>query len=161
MALSKRLQDLLKFCNEVREAAGVEQVDVLDALFPAVPQDKNTCIVALNLNFNCMVYNYDLYNVPWEEQPWGMFIEDAEIRDRIAEKLGLEIMQDEGYQDRIGIVLPDWVGRIAFDFDCDWDDINSCYTWEEAEERIERSEFKDLISEESIEALRQLKVHVW
>ena len=108
------LEEVREFANKVREAGGGNP---LDALMPAVPSDASQCLIAKNLNFNCVVNNPDGGN-----GPWMMHVDDEKIARSIAEALELELIYDEGcgspYDDPAwGLVLPDEIGQVANDFD--------------------------------------------
>lgn len=45
-------QETLDFCNKVREAGGA---DPIDAFFPSVIGDPNSCLIANGLNFDCYI----------------------------------------------------------------------------------------------------------
>lgn len=49
--------ELLKFCNEVRRIGGSN--DLLKSLLPSTPGNAQTCLVALNMNFNCTVCSHE------------------------------------------------------------------------------------------------------
>lgn len=107
------LEEVKEFANKVREAGGANP---LDALMPAVPQESYSCLIARNLNFNCSVAGTDklLPTADDEDQTyWGMFIEDPEVRQKIADSLGLEIFGD-------AVILPEEIGDVAATFDNVW-----------------------------------------
>lgn len=112
------LENLLEFANAVREAGGGNP---LDALMPSIPTDPQQCLIAKNLNFNCTV---DCAGVSMNQygniDKWVMWLDDREVRNRIAKKLGLFRVNDhDGDREDVcyGIVLPDPIGAVANDFD--------------------------------------------
>jgi hypothetical protein len=123
------LEELKEFANTVREAGGGNP---LDALMPAVPQDVSRCLIARNLNFNCTVGAV----LVERRNQWVMAVTDPEIRDRIAEKLNLEVIDaydiaghynsdlhiDDANQEIpvYGVLLPERIGQVAEDFDNAW-----------------------------------------
>lgn len=135
------LQELLDFANKVRAAGGG---NLLDALMPATPLDPQKCLIAKNLNFNCEVKNASISCIlggaideevvrEWlksntNDDYWGMFIDDKETRDKIADALNLlafdssegkyNLATCEEYQKQwFCIVLPESIGQVASDFD--------------------------------------------
>lgn len=129
------LDELLEFCQAVRKAGGGNP---LDALMPAVPQDQSQCLIAKNLNFNCEVYPIKTGLTP---ERWIMWTA-REIRDSIAEELGLEPIEkrvpemdlSEKVFEKVvyGVILPDEIAQVAHDFDLaieaiSFDDDDACY----------------------------------
>lgn len=112
------LDELLEFCNKVREAGGG---DVLNELLPGVPYLDNACLIARNLNFSCRVSGGFMRNISWRaqyddhEMKWFMFVSDSEVRRKIADALDLPI--DETLSRMPGILLPKEIGRAAAAFD--------------------------------------------
>lgn len=102
-------EETLAFANAVREAGGGAP---LDALMPAVPADSTKCLIAKNLNFNCMV-------AVRGNGRWQMTFEDKETRDKVAEKLGLKALTDWDQPGRsyFNLLLPKEIGQVAADFD--------------------------------------------
>jgi len=110
------MDELLEFANAVREAGGGNPID---ALMPAIPEDPTSCLIARNLNFNCVVNAQD--------GAWYMAVPDAALRDRIADALGLakddatgfDYCPDDGEYEylRCSVVLPPGIGQLAADFD--------------------------------------------
>jgi hypothetical protein len=120
-------EELLEFANKVREAGGGNP---LDALMPAVPEDPQQCLIAKNLNFNCHVMPLDVDG----NAPWCMILLNKDLRDRIADAMGLERTTQKVMPMSVGIsiyvaalqpdrievyavVLPDRIGQVASDFD--------------------------------------------
>lgn len=119
--------EILEFCNKVREAGGGKP---LDALLPGVPEDAHSCLIANNLNFQCRVGGLEGRGVTDEDQAlirrvegeggrWWMTLENEEVRDRIAEALDLEKV-DTGYyweNPYYSVLLPKKIGNVAWNFD--------------------------------------------
>jgi hypothetical protein len=138
--------EILEFCNKVREAG---EGDVLDALLPGRPTVEHSCLIAVNLNFSCAVkplLNYE----GWEEgevkplpnyyprikdaegnDVWGMFDVPLEVLENISTATGCEVRTVEGWEfvGRTGanrrirtsaeqvLVLPPRIGNAAEAFD--------------------------------------------
>lgn len=125
-------EELLDFCNKVREAGGGNP---LDALMPAVPQVSDRCLVAKNLNFNCEVQ-------VWAQ--WVMVSDEATAK-RIAEALGLKLTEQTVkvgtiYRTEFGVELPEAIGEVAQAFD-DWMDlVNDLYVAWEVDEDLNLDE---------------------
>src|SRR5690349_15016190 len=140
------LDEVLAVCNEVRKAGGANP---LDALLPATPSDPNGCLIARNLNFSCYVQGGSPYDEaahdatvaagyfadldeppsfdefldngsPSEDQPWIMYVDDDEVRGKIAQALGwalIQVYDDCGDEVTWGLLLPPRIGRVAMAFD--------------------------------------------
>lgn len=136
------LQHVLEFANKVRNAGGANPID---ALMPSVPEDSSACLIARNLNFSCDVEpisflraGTDIDNIDPRAHihgdAWGMFVEDEDVLERIAEATGLPVVHapvltwtyDEGSDVegsyavdhlRSGIELPDELRDVAQSFD--------------------------------------------
>lgn len=115
MTARASFEELFEFANAVRAAGGGNPID---ALMPAVPEVSTQCLIAKNLNFNCVVQG--------DSDGWFMAVDDVEIRDRIADALGLEKLDGiDGEGDLngeaicydIGVRLPGPIAQIAKDFD--------------------------------------------
>jgi hypothetical protein len=118
--------ELLDFANRVRAAGGGEPVA---ALFPAIPSDPNSCLIAKALNFGCTVDgwygpNRD-ENSPQGGLRWVMYIDnDYDEVEKIAEAVDCEMIPlDYSDQERDngeympGFVLPERIGNAACAFD--------------------------------------------
>lgn len=118
------LEEAKQFCNNVREAGGV---DALDDLLPAIPEDPSQCLIAINVNFDSQVNiygtnkkgEYDQLGYDQSESVWKMET-DGESAKLISEKLGLPITittnrYDEGETHRVA--LPAKIGRLAQEYD--------------------------------------------
>ncbi len=95
MAERASFEELLDFANKVRAAGGGNP---LDALMPAVPEDPSQCLIAKNLNFNCVVDGGPARHQHITEgaesydksgEAWYMQTDDRALRDRIADALDL------------------------------------------------------------------------
>lgn len=121
--------EILEFCNKVREAGGGKP---LDALLPGIPEDSQSCLIANNLNFECTVGGPAGEAVTPEDQRilnraaayagWFMSVSDKEVRDKIAESLGLEKVDthepyEEGDDMWYSVLLPKKIGNVAANFD--------------------------------------------
>lgn len=112
------LEELKKFANAVREAGGGNP---LDALMPSVPADPGKCLIAKNLNFNCIV-DTEHGEGPDGEQ-WGMTIDDPKVSRSIAAKLNLNLIEEYSYGSEdeepsiAGVFLPQEIGQVADTFD--------------------------------------------
>lgn len=121
------LEELKIFANKIREAGGAE---FLDELMPAIPQHANSCLIALNLNFDCEVqaeqankdgkYNHLGYNPG--ESVWTMYIGNYKKGKKIADEMDLPFDGegediDEHYEGYADIILPAKIGRVAAAFD--------------------------------------------
>lgn len=116
-------QELLEFCNRVREAGGAE---VLEALLPSRQGNANSCLIATSLNFGCSVgpnhdtkldvedYKYSNYAYgEWHMRlPVGM---EQERMEKIAEAAGGELHSEHYYYPYV--VLPEHIGHAAGAFD--------------------------------------------
>jgi hypothetical protein len=123
MAERATLQELLDFANKVREAGGGNPIS---ALMPAVPEDETQCLIAKNLNFNCVVdgglsdRDELVEGRKQNVDEWMMTVDDKDVRDRIATALGLDSVDyTEWDSDKVqyGIILPPEISQIAVDFD--------------------------------------------
>lgn len=131
------LEELKKFANKVRKAGGGNP---LDALMPAVPSDAHQCLIAKNLNFNCMVYPA----IKGPGKSWAMWTDEA-TRDQIASKLKLKKIDEDLMGERhYGVLLPAAIGQVADDFD----------SWEEA---IEHSAGIMTLKKNAPKQLKRLK----
>lgn len=126
-------EELLKFANAVREAGGANP---LEALMPAVPQESEQCLIALNLNFDCKVegtsdqaeeLGLEEFGEAFEDTSssngWSMYIggpRAKKIARAIRKKLGLKFVEREESTE-IEIPLPPEIGQAAADFDRLWD----------------------------------------
>jgi hypothetical protein len=128
--------ELLEFCNSVREAGGA---DPIGALFPSDPDEPESCLIARALNFSCAVNGpYDtqawldkLDQIDEIERPfswpnlfykgsqdniWVMLVQQGNAEqsnkkaEEVAKKLGLHHVNDE-------ILLPQHIGNAAAAFD--------------------------------------------
>lgn len=132
------VEELKDYCNKVREAGGGNP---LDALLPAIPQEANECLIALNLNFSCEVdgvpkheagfyygsltgleiwneYSEQLGYPELADSVWHMQLYDENIAKKIATNLELPIVEPK--DDNAGpwrILLPARIGLIAQSFD--------------------------------------------
>lgn len=105
------LDEVRDFANKVRKAGGGNP---LHALVPAFPTDATKCLIAKNLNFNCIVSA--------DDGNWYMGLDDEKIARKIAETLKLDLVfVDVPIWDTINlpwrISLPSGIGRVAEDFD--------------------------------------------
>lgn len=122
------LDELKEFANKVRAAGGGNP---LDALMPSVPEDGSQCLIAKNLNFNCAVYGLDSDTEERSDggSHWHMVVESKDLRDQIADTLGLAKVdheeylgwdaktKEEKYEMKYGIRLPEEIGEVAAEFD--------------------------------------------
>ncbi len=141
------LEELFEFANGVREAGGGNP---LDALLPAIPQDPNECLIALNMNFSCTVMgppeeaysegkHYPEAGYDEHDSIWTMEVDDKEIAAKIEKFIGLgfvkinkDAREDEWTEiiDPVNfIVLPARIGAVAQAFD-EWSDTVS-HDWDE------------------------------
>lgn len=110
------LEELKEFANAVREAGGGNPID---ALMPAVPEDSSQCLIARNLNFNCVVE--PAYRLGLGDK-WIMAVDSREVRNKIAEKLRLRrlnLISNSSWEEvpRYAVVLPNPIAQVARDFD--------------------------------------------
>jgi hypothetical protein len=123
--------EVLAFCNKVREIGGANP---LDALIPAIPQDSHQCLVALNLNFSCRVTNgttarFSKYEIEHQGYgnvsyyPWTMIVDDPVLAIKLGKGLDLPVIGDSNNDDGFvyHILLPAKIGAVARRFD-DWMD---------------------------------------
>jgi hypothetical protein len=166
------LEELKDFANQVREAGGANP---LDSLMPAIPQNSNECLIALNLNFSCEVEGedtnysgaYDDLGYNNEEQVWCMRLEDYDTGKKIANKLGLNFEGEEKDEYSGGwaqIILPAKIGRVAAAFDA-WKtlatDVNyhkQDYDVEDLREQYGVSEMAEFVKETEKDRLKELAV---
>lgn len=113
------LEEVLEFCNKVRAAGGANP---LDALLPAIPQQPNECLIALNLNFSCFVEPGG--SIYFEDTDgsminrWVMIIHDIEVAENIATELDLDFVTTGNNQVNVGVILlPEEIGDVAYAFD--------------------------------------------
>ncbi len=106
-------EEVLDFCNRVREAGGG---DPIDALMPAIPRNSNACLLARNLNFDCSVRHLGNEN-------WVMYVNDPDVAVNIANALELSL----SWSGR-GVRLPKKIGLVARDFDCVLPIVDSVYS---------------------------------
>lgn len=97
--------EVLDFCNKVREIGGA---DILDSLLPGTPGQKNTCLIARNLNFNCRIMPLGSHNDPYS---WVIEISDSNIATKIANEMELEYLYEGA------IKLPLALAEVAIKFD--------------------------------------------
>lgn len=122
------MKELHAFANRVREAGGGNPID---ALMPAVPKDSTQCLIAKNLNFNCVVAGWGI-NAQDEAKgiEWSMTVEDESTAQKIADAIDSEVREvwsvdewdafrDSDFDEPAGyaIPLPAEIGQIAADFD--------------------------------------------
>ena len=118
--------ELLEFCNSVRQAGGAE---VLEALLPSTPGVPSECLIARGLNFDCTVGN-TVYGMAWNGTGlrdgffipgtdscfWVMTVHYGNSEDsmakaqEVANALGLTQFANE-------IALPEHIGNAAEAFD--------------------------------------------
>lgn len=128
--------EILEFCNKVREIGGAE---VLSALMPSTPNDSRACLVANNLNFNCIVVpktneklEGSIPDVDTEVgEQWYMIIKDHSVLNKVSETLGLEVgcpytydFETESMRYSPGLKLPKHIGNAAYLFDNDHPEFN-------------------------------------
>lgn len=82
--------ELLDICNRVREAGGVGQ---LTALKPGIRRDPRSCLIANNLNFDCVVQI--IADGTSGEGPtiWGMCSNDERLV-QVARSMGWPLQRD-------------------------------------------------------------------
>lgn len=106
-------EEVLDFCNKVREAGGGES---LSALLPGRIGSGSACLIAKSLNFDCEVWPHELKQ-NGEFEYWYMHFrrsqKDAGVVNRLAEALDLEIT----YAGK-AVKLPRLIGNAAHAFDC-------------------------------------------
>ena len=112
-------QELLDFCNRVREAGGA---NILEELLPSIPGLGRECLIANALNFGCRVW-------PVRRRPDGLFSEwqmqlpeniTSEQAEAIAEAVGSPVVwpkPDQWGQEPPYVVLPEHIGNAAHAFD--------------------------------------------
>lgn len=113
------VEELLTFANLVREAGGGNPID---AVMPAVPSDPHQCLVAKNLNFNCIVMGSEE-----EEGAWVMAVPDRDLAERVSAAIDMPIetgrwwtRDERGYREVLfenAVRLPDRIGNLAGAFD--------------------------------------------
>lgn len=113
-------QELLDFCNRVREAGGTT---ILDELLPSRPGNAGECLIANALNFGCKVWPDEILEdnlkagvVRWK---WFMYLPgnlSAEQRRAIAEAVGNELVP-AGQSGDEKVELPTEIGNAAHAFD--------------------------------------------
>ena len=121
-------QELLAFCNRVREAGGAQ---VLDALLPSQLKKSETCLIANNLNFGCRVVPCEPYDedrfprIEGRSSQWFMLLPDN-LRAAIVKKVAEAVWRDEDgapgdvvtfYAGSLAIKLPEVIGNSAQAFD--------------------------------------------
>jgi hypothetical protein len=133
-------EELLSFCNEVREAGGnVQAANLLTSLLPSNPNEPSSCLVANALNFECEVDGYggpqskafDATNE--DSQQWAMRT-TFDIAEAIHAKMGLPVAHKS-----LGsfVLLPERIGNAARAFDeghPEFEDYNRDYFTDESEE---------------------------
>ena len=128
------VEEVLDFCNKVRKAGGAKP---LNALLPGVPSDPDACLIAQNLNFECMVMGPNtgatredrrkVKAAGGKEKIWCMFIRDEKVRDKIAAALDLVAVnfdEGDGFEPPFAVILPQKIGNVAENFDKAWDDFH-------------------------------------
>lgn len=128
-------EELLEFVNKGRAAGGA---NILEALLPSTPSDRNNCLIANALNFNCEV-DVIKYHDDIGETTWAMILPPNIGEDRaksIAEALECELSVVRsvyevglGYTDtpcefdypnaEVRIILPRHIGNAAAAFDAE------------------------------------------
>lgn len=109
------LDELLVFCNKVREAGGGE---LIDALMPGDECDPHSCLIARNLNFDCFVNK-----TGGEPSSWFMAVPNEAVAEDISRKLDLPTTEvpnpwyDEDDEYVVAVKLPVSIGRVAEAFD--------------------------------------------
>ena len=130
-------EELLEFCNQVREAGGGE---IINALLPGITENPQTCLIARNLNFSCEVTPHVIsVSNPMEEvnigdpidgdkifspksKDWVMVIDDENIRFKIARILKLDtVIHRDGGSVVKALRLPRRIGNAADAFDNELD----------------------------------------
>ena len=112
-------QELLDFCNRVREAGGA---NILEELLPSIPGQGYECLIANALNFGCRVWpvgrRMDGLFSEWHMQlPDNITSEQAEA---IAGAVGNPVIRtkpDQWGQEPPYVVLPEHIGNAAHAFD--------------------------------------------
>lgn len=127
------LEELHRIANKVRAAGGGNPID---ALMPAVPEEPTMCLIAKNLNFNCVVSGFDDFEIrdflkmdSGGPTVWYMGVPTRELGRKISRALGWKLIDTEKlvrpYRwgakadgvSRWKLVLPPEIGRLAADFD--------------------------------------------
>lgn len=133
------MKEVLEFCTKVREAGGGNP---LEALMPGIPEDAKSCLIARNLNFECIVgclyaengetvSDVNAIRTANEERArkhsgaWFMTLEDKETRDRIAASLELQSVNlfcrkrfpSDPKTHFYSVLLPLEIGNVAANFD--------------------------------------------
>jgi hypothetical protein len=113
--------EILAFCNKVREAGGGE---ILEALLPGWQSRNQACLIARNLNFECYVEGLKgAYggSVGLDEGgcKWVMYTDEHEIIRTIARRMDLPIVEHHRRPDRPvpAMLLPQRIGNAAEAFD--------------------------------------------
>lgn len=118
-------EELLEFCNKVREVAGGS---IIPALLPSIRSEKNSCLVANALNFDCSVYGHipvdaaDLITYENGDIAWVMVSDDLLALTKISYTLRLKPVVTKDFHPsgtiiKVGLVLPQWVANAAKAFD--------------------------------------------
>lgn len=120
-------QELLKVCNQVREAGGVHTLTELE---PGMDGEPDQCLIAINLNFDCEIDGRHLVEEDVEYQgekyldtspkPWVMVIDSKEALHNIAEKMQWRIVTIEEsplYPEQKALLLPKELALSAEAFD--------------------------------------------
>lgn len=108
-------EELLAFCNKVREAGGTT---ILEELLPSNPGKSESCLIANALNFGCRVRpDQQLEDGSFKE--WRMMLPldlTPEQQRNIAKAVGSNVKRDHDYSHPY-VVLPRVIGNAAQAFD--------------------------------------------
>lgn len=126
------LDEVLEFCNIVRQAGGGKP---LNALLPGIPSDSESCLIAKNLNFECNVSGVSTYELDPEgkgygeaarairdqggdslDEPWGMFVKNFTTVEKIGKAANLKYAETDNGRGGV-IILPRRIGNVAANFD--------------------------------------------
>lgn len=115
-------EELLEFCNKVREAGGA---NVLEALLPSEVNMPSACLIANALNFGCSVRGFYKEGDKDNFHPdgdgsylWGMYF-PRNMTDEAIEKVAaaVDCRIDRGWDGERVMVLPKHIGNAAAAFD--------------------------------------------
>lgn len=114
------IEEVLEFANNVRKAGGGQ---LIDGLFPSIPQEPTYCLIANALNFDCEVNLSDgVWTMDIDDNKLGAEIgqkmnltyDDGSYVDYVDDETGEEVIDYEGF---CSIELPHEIGIVAGAFD--------------------------------------------
>lgn len=110
-------EELLAFCNLVREAGFA---DTLDGLLPSKTGDPSTCLIANALNFKCRVFPESSHPDDRTSSLWMMHLPDdtsAELYHKVLDVVGTEHLLTDSDRLYKCVPLPLLIGNCARAFD--------------------------------------------